>query len=182
MTEPMMIKHSTASAFVFCEFPAGWRLGLIEHPRLRKRMVVGGHVERDETQAEAAVREASEESGLEVRLLAGPSPALPLGYAHDLVAAPWWITEVMVPADNHLDEPHIHVDHQYAAIADSPVPASEPVHPFAWCSAEELADLRMFQDTLLLARALLPRIGSGAAAAERGGAAMLRILSAAGLS
>lgn len=58
---------------------------------------------------EAAVREATEESGLEVRLLAGPSPALPLGYPHQRVAAPWWITEIMVPADNHLDEPHITV-------------------------------------------------------------------------
>jgi 8-oxo-dGTP pyrophosphatase MutT (NUDIX family) len=176
----MTIKHATASAFVFCEFPEGWRLGLIEHPRLRKHMVVGGHVERDETQAEAAVREATEESGLEVRLLAGPSPTLPLGYPHNRVAAPWRITEVMVPADNHLDEPHIHVDHQYVAIADSPVPVSEPVHPFAWFCAEELDGLPMFEDTLLLARALFPRIGPVAAAAERDGVAMLRILSTAG--
>jgi 8-oxo-dGTP pyrophosphatase MutT (NUDIX family) len=145
-------------------------------------MVVGGHVECDETQAEAAGREATEESGLEIRLLAGPSPALPLGYPHGRVAAPWWITEVMVPADNHLDEPHVHVDHQYVAIADSPVLVSEPVHPFAWFCAEDLDGLPMFADTLLLARALFPRIGSIAAAAERDGAAMLRALSAAGLS
>lgn len=148
-----MIKHATASAFVFCEFPQGWRLGLIEHPRLHKRMIVGGHVECDETQAEAAVREAAEESGLVVRLLTAPSPALPPGYPHERVAAPWWITEVLVPADNHVSEPHSHVDHQYVAIADSPVPVSEPAHPFGWFSAEELADLPMFEDTLLLARA-----------------------------
>ncbi|MGH3898065.1 MAG: NUDIX domain-containing protein [Pseudonocardiaceae bacterium] len=177
-----MIKHATASAFVFCEFPQGWRLGLIEHPRLQKRMVVGGHVERDETQAEAAVREAAEESGLTVRLLAGPSPALPLGYPHERVAAPWWITEVMVPADNHLSAPHIHVDHQYVAIADSPVPVSEPAHPYGWFSAEELAGLPMFEDTLLLARSLFPRIGSVVSAAEHDGAVMLRALSAAALS
>ncbi len=30
---------------------------------------------------------------------------------------PWWITEMLVPANNHLDEPHAHVDHQYVAIA-----------------------------------------------------------------
>lgn len=176
-----MIKHATASAFVFCEFPLGWRLGLIEHPRLRRRMVVGGHVECDETQAEAAVREAAEESGLTVRLLAGPSSALPVGYPHERVAAPWWITEVMVPADNHLPTPHIHVDHQYVAIADSPVPVSEPAHPFGWFSAEELAGLPMFEDTLLLARVLFPCIGAVASAAGRDGAAMLQVLSAAGL-
>jgi hypothetical protein len=48
---------------VFCEFPEGWRLGLIGHPRPHQRMVVRGHVKRDETQAEAAVCEATEESG-----------------------------------------------------------------------------------------------------------------------
>ncbi|MGH3548171.1 MAG: NUDIX domain-containing protein [Pseudonocardiaceae bacterium] len=74
-----MIKHATASVFVFFEFPQGWRLGLIEHPRLRKRMIVGGHVECDETQAEAAVREAAEESGLRVRLLATSSPGFAAG-------------------------------------------------------------------------------------------------------
>lgn len=126
-----MIKHATSSTFVFCEFDNGWRLGLIEHPRLGKRMIVGGHVERTETPAEAAVRQAIEESGLEVRLLPSPSPALPLGYPHERVVAPWWITEVIVPADNHLAEPHTHVDHQYVAIADSPVPISEPDHPFS---------------------------------------------------
>ncbi|MGH4006170.1 MAG: NUDIX hydrolase [Pseudonocardiaceae bacterium] len=177
-----MIKHATASAFVFCEFAEGWRLGLIEHPRLRRRMVVGGHVEEDETQAEAAVREATEESGLRVRLLACPSPTLPAGSPHLSVPQPWWITEMLVPADNHLDEPHVHVDHQYVAIADSPVPVSEPVHPFDWYGMDELDGLPMFQDTALLAKALFPQIGAVAAAAERGNAAMLQALSAAGLS
>lgn len=176
-----MLKHATASVFVFCEFPQGWRLGLIEHPRLGKRMIVGGHVEGDETQAEAAVREAVEESGLRVRLLAAPSPALPRGYPHERVAAPWWITEVMVPADNHTSEPHVHIDHQYVAIAESPVAVSEPAHPFGWFAADELAELAMFEDTLLLARALFPRIASLATVAERDSAAMLRALWPAGL-
>ncbi len=177
-----MIKHATASTFVFCEFAEGWRLGLIEHPRLRRHMVMGGHVERDETQAEAAVREATEESGLRVRLLACPSPTLPAGSPHTPVPQPWWITEMLVPADNHLGEPHVHVDHQYVAIADSPVPISAPVHPFDWYSVDELDGLPMFPDTVLLAKALFPQIGGVAAAAERDNAAMLAVLSAAGLS
>jgi len=124
-----MIKHATASTFVFHQFPDRWRLGLVAQPRLGRHMIVGGHVELDETQAEAALREAVEESGLRVRLLACPTPALPVGYPHERVAAPWWITEVMVPADNHLAEPHVHVDHQYVAIADSPTPVSQPCTP-----------------------------------------------------
>ncbi len=178
-----MIKHATASVFVFCEFPEGWRLGLIVHPRLGKNMIVGGHVEKDETEAEAAVRETTEESGLQkIRLLAGPSLALPVGYPHERVPAPWWITEMRVPADNHLDAPHVHVDHQYVAIADSAVPASEPAHPFDWYAEDELPRLPMFADTLLLAQALFPRIGTLAAAADSDGTSMLRALTAFGLS
>lgn len=177
-----MIKHATASTFVFCECAQGWRLGLIEHPRLRRRMVVGGHVEGDETQAEAAVREATEESGLRVRLLPCPSLTLPAGSPHTQVPQPWWITEMLVPADNHVAQPHVHVDHQYVAIADSPTPVREPVHPFDWYSVDELDGLSMFPDTVLLAKALFPRIGSVAAAADRDNAAMLRVLAAAGLS
>jgi 8-oxo-dGTP pyrophosphatase MutT (NUDIX family) len=172
-----MIKHATASTFVFHQFPQGWRLGLVAQPRLGRHMIVGGHVELDETQAEAALREAVEESGLRVRLLACPMPALPAGYPHERVAAPWWITEVMVPADNHLAEPHVHVDHQYVAIADSPTPVREPVHPFAWFAEDQLDDLLMFDDTRLLARALFPLIGSIATAADDGGALdLLRVL------
>jgi 8-oxo-dGTP pyrophosphatase MutT (NUDIX family) len=167
-TEFCMIKHATSSVFVFCEVEGRWRLGLIEHPRLGRHMVVGGHVEADETQAEAGVREAVEESGLRVRLLGCPVPALPAGYPHPAVAAPWWITELMVPADNHLAEPHVHVDHQYVAVAESPSPVSEPVHPFAWFAAEELAGLAMFEDTRLLAGALFPRIAELVAADAAG--------------
>ena len=155
-----MIKHATSSVFVFCEIDGGWRLGLIEHPRLGRRMIVGGHVEADETQAEAALRETVEESGLRVRLVASPSPALPAGYPHAAGAAPWWITELTVPADNHLAEPHVHVDHQYVAVADSPAPVSVPVHQFDWFTEAELDGLALFADTRMLAAALFPNIGS----------------------
>jgi len=67
------IKHATAGAFVFAHVDGEWKLGLIEHPRLRRLMIPGGHVEGDEHCAQAAVREVAEETGLRVRLL--PTPA-----------------------------------------------------------------------------------------------------------
>lgn len=68
-----------------------------------------------------------------------------------------------------------------SAIAATPVPVSEPVHPFGWYSVDELDGLPMFPDTVLLAKALFPQIGAVTAAAEGDNAAMLRVLSAAGL-
>jgi 8-oxo-dGTP pyrophosphatase MutT (NUDIX family) len=156
----MTVKHATAGAFVFHQFPdRWWRLGLIEHPRLGRSMIPGGHVEEYETPAEAALREVREETGLrDLRLLEPPAPALPGGFPLKRVTQPWWITEVAVSPDNHLAEPHVHVDHQYVAIADSADPSEEAAHPFAWRSAAELAELELWEDTKLLAKALFADI------------------------
>jgi 8-oxo-dGTP pyrophosphatase MutT (NUDIX family) len=125
-------------------------------------MAPGGHVEDDECQALAALREVEEESGLTgVRLLEAPAPALPTGFpsTHARVPLPWWIIQQEVPADNHLPEGHIHVDHQYVAVVDDPEPVRAPEHPFAWYRPHELSELRMFEDTRLLAKVLFSCIG-----------------------
>ncbi len=155
----MTVKHATASAFVFGSFPTGWRLGLIHHPRLDRKMIMGGHVEQDETQEQAVLREVVEESGLAVRLVNRLTLPLPAGYPHPQVAQPWWINEMSVPADNHLAVPHIHVDHQYVAVADEPTPKAGAVHAFSWHGEDDLAELPMFEDTKLLAKVLFSCIG-----------------------
>jgi 8-oxo-dGTP pyrophosphatase MutT (NUDIX family) len=156
----MSVKHATASVFLFSRCPAGWQLGLIEHPRLGRLLIPGGHVEDDESQAETALREVTEETGLTgVRLLEVPAPALPAGFPHERVAPPWWITEQQVPADNHLGEPHVHLDHQYVAVTDIAEPTCEAAHPFGWYSPERLSELEMPEDTKLLAKVLFSCIG-----------------------
>jgi len=151
----MRVKHATASVFLFSHCSEGWQLGLIKHPRLGQLLIPGGHVEDDESQVEAALREVAEETGLTgARLLEAPAPALPAGFPHERVAPPWWITEQQVPADNHLREPHVHLDHQYVAVTDITEPACEPAHPFGWYSAELLPEFEMPEDTKLLAKVL----------------------------
>lgn len=160
----MTVKHATASTFVFRQVAGGWQVGVIAHPRLGWAMVPGGHVELDETPAEAALREVAEETGLAgVRLIQPPAPGLPEGFPHERVVPPWWITEIPVPADNHLAEPHIHVDHQYLAIAPDGVPVSAPVHPFRWHAEEDLPAMQMPEDIKLLAKMLFAVIGDLAA-------------------
>lgn len=154
------IKHATAGAFVFAQVDGEWKLGLIQHPRLRRLMIPGGHVEGDEHCAQAAVREVAEETGLAVRLLPAPvALPLPPGYPHEPVAAPWWVTELDVPADNHTPVPHVHIDHQYVAIAASTAAVREPVHPFGWFAAAQIGEIEMFEDTRLLAGALFGCVG-----------------------
>jgi 8-oxo-dGTP pyrophosphatase MutT (NUDIX family) len=155
----MVIKHDTASTFVFCRFVDGWRLALVEHPRLGLRMVAGGHVESYENHHEAALREATEETGLAgLHFVPAPAPSLPDGYPHQVVEREWWKTEFLVPADNHVGEAHFHVDHQYVAVVDSPRPDHQPAHPVGWFAGSALAALAMPEDTRLLARHLFGRI------------------------
>jgi 8-oxo-dGTP pyrophosphatase MutT (NUDIX family) len=154
------IKHATASTFVFSKPGPDWRLGLILHPLFGKLMIPGGHIEPDENAPEAAGREVAEETGLAVAFV--PALSLPAPEAvtatRKLVSPPWWILEQPVDRDNHVAEPHLHVDHLYVAIATVPEPLSHPAHPFSWHEAAELAELNMFDDTRHLAIALFADI------------------------
>ncbi|MBS2964955.1 NUDIX domain-containing protein [Actinocrinis puniceicyclus] len=156
-----MIKHLTASVFVFARIGGEWRVAMVQQPRLGKRMIPGGHVEDDETAAEAGERETEEETGLRgVKLLEPARPDLPSGYPHPRMPQPWWVSELRVPADNHLGEPHVHVDHVFVALADPDEPAGDGVHETVWMSLEELLEHPdVFEDTKLLAKELFPRIG-----------------------
>jgi 8-oxo-dGTP pyrophosphatase MutT (NUDIX family) len=165
------IKHATASTFVFSRQGGDWRLGLILHPLLGKLMIPGGHVEPDENEAEAAKREVAEETGLAVTFIPAPSLTAPREViaTGKLVSPPWWIIEQPLDADNHVAEPHFHVDHLYVAIATVSESLTTPAHPFAWHEPGELAGLNMFDDTRQFASALfagLDSLADGLALAE----------------
>jgi len=168
------LKHPTSSVFVFRRHPGGWRIGLIRHPRFHRMMIPGGHVEPEESCAEAALREVAEETGLAVTLVGPPAAPVPPGYRGRRVAPPWWIAEYRVAGDNHLGEAHVHVDHLYVALADRPAHgdgaarADQAAHQFGWYAAADLAGLDMFDDARLLALALLAGLAGGA---DRTGAA-----------
>jgi 8-oxo-dGTP pyrophosphatase MutT (NUDIX family) len=156
----MAIKHATASTFVFGRLPSGWRIGLILHPIFGRLMIPGGHVEPSESAPEAALREVAEETGLSVSF--APAPAAPtpaeLTAHRRLVGQPWWILEQPVEHDNHVAEPHFHLDHLYVATASETEPRTEPAHPFGWYELADLPELRMFSDTRLLAAMLFAEI------------------------
>jgi 8-oxo-dGTP pyrophosphatase MutT (NUDIX family) len=161
------LKHPTSSVFVFRRLPQGWRIGLIRHPRLHRMMIPGGHVEPEETSAEAALREVAEETGLAVTLVGPPAAPVPQGYRGRRVALPWWVAEYQVTADSHLRVAHVHVDHLYVALANGSPPAAAAAapdgaaatgaveHQFGWYAAGDLAGLDMFDDAKLMARLLL---------------------------
>lgn len=151
----MTVKHITASTLLWCRYEDGWRLGLVRHPIQQRLLPPGGHVEPDENTEQAALREVTEETGVEADLL--PAREIPLGddFPATTVGRPWWICEHPIAHDNHLAEPHVHVDHVYVAVARTPVPVTEPEHPFDWYPPTEWATLDMPEETRQLAGAAL---------------------------
>lgn len=160
-----MIKEPTSSTFVFHRGEDGWRLGLVWHPRLECWLPPGGHVEAEESPAEAAVREVAEETGLAARLVPGPALPLPPGFPHRVQVAPWWTVEMRAGRDNHTPERHVHVDHTFLAVVTETEPDTEPGHRVRWFTESELAeDPQIAEDSRLQAKELFARIDSAAAA------------------
>jgi 8-oxo-dGTP pyrophosphatase MutT (NUDIX family) len=158
-----VVKEATATVFVFRPSAAGgWLLGLMLHPRFGQWLAPGGHVEADESPAEAAVRETAEELGCGVRLLPGPSLPLPAGYPHPRMAPPWWVVEMAASPDNHTAGRPLHLDHVFVGLhaGDIGVPETR----VRWMPEPELARAPdVPEDVRLPARDLLARLaGLGA--------------------
>jgi len=130
--------HLTASALVVDD--AGERVLLGLHRKAQLWLQMGGHCEvGDPTLADAALREATEESGIdELRLLPGP-------VALDRHPAPCGV-------DHHLDVQYVAV-----APADAVQQVSEESLDLRWFAVDALPELTDEAVRRLLARALATR-------------------------
>ena len=109
---------------------------LIHHRKLDKWLPLGGHIELDEDPEQAALREAKEESGLDVELLGERPPTTGLG-TRALIAARF--------LDIHrISETHEHIGMMYWARPKQGkvALATEEHHDIRWSSAEELDKLQ----------------------------------------
>ena len=103
------IRHFTASAVVLDDND---RVLLVHHNGIGLWLNPGGHVDENETPAEAAVREVAEETGIRARVLGEA------GFAHPAVVghvAPWAIIEMEV-TDSKVGT-HRHIDFVYVCRA-----------------------------------------------------------------
>jgi 8-oxo-dGTP pyrophosphatase MutT (NUDIX family) len=105
---------------------------LVHHRKLNKWLPLGGHIELDEDPEMAAVREAQEESGLEVELIGDRPPTT--GPGTRALIAPRFL-------DIHrITETHEHIGMIYWARPKScnATLAAAEHHAIRWCSASEL--------------------------------------------
>lgn len=112
------------------------RVLLVHHRRLRKWLPLGGHIELDENPEQAALREAKEESGLEVELLGERPPTTEPGTR--ALIAPRFL-------DIHrITETHEHIGMIYWARPSNGTLtlAAEEHLDIRWCTASDLDTLR----------------------------------------
>jgi 8-oxo-dGTP pyrophosphatase MutT (NUDIX family) len=152
-----VIIEPTSSVFILRrDRERGWLAALVWHPLLECWLPAGGHVESNETAAQCGIREALEETGLDVTLVPGPAAPVPAGFPHQLEPAPWLVAEVPAAPDRHTGEPHIHADHLYIATAASPRPVSQPEHEVRWFTEADIASMPgISEDSRVLAAELL---------------------------
>lgn len=112
------------------------RVLVIHHRKLDKWLPLGGHIELDEDPEVAALREAREESGLEVELLGERPPTT--GPGTRALIAPRFL-------DIHrITDTHEHIGMIYWARPKNGSVTLSIVehHDIRWCSAADLEELR----------------------------------------
>jgi 8-oxo-dGTP pyrophosphatase MutT (NUDIX family) len=109
---------------------------VIHHRNLKKWLPLGGHIELDEDPEAAALREAKEESGLDVELLGQRPPTT--GPGTRALIAPRFL-------DIHrISDTHEHIGMIYWARPKSGTVTLAPAehHDIRWCSAQDLNHLQ----------------------------------------
>jgi 8-oxo-dGTP pyrophosphatase MutT (NUDIX family) len=108
---------------------------VIHHRKLGKWLPLGGHIELDEEPEQAAVREAKEESGLDVELIGERPPTTSPG------------TRALI-APRFLDIHRINATHEHIGMiywarprAGTLALAAEEHHDIRWCTAADLDTL-----------------------------------------
>ncbi|MCB1085019.1 MAG: NUDIX domain-containing protein [Chlamydiia bacterium] len=120
---------------------------LLFHPKLKKWLPPGGHVEEGETPPEAARREVYEETGLELEFITDENIVISRWNAKSFERPYMCLIEEIPP---HKDQPaHQHLDFIYLArptrgVLNSP----DPIKWWSWEEVEALTgDVDIFEET-----------------------------------
>lgn len=145
-----MERHFTATAYIIQK----GKVLLLPHPKIKKWLPPGGHLELNETPPECAKREALEETGLEIELI--PQENLWVHFSNaSSFERPYLCLLENIPA--HGDKTaHQHIDMIYIA---RPVSGISFDHT-RWFSLEEIEQLEsevdIFEETKVTLRQILP--------------------------
>lgn len=134
-------KHFTATTFVL--HPKENKILLHWHKKIKSWLPPGGHIEKNETPEEAAIREVYEESGLSINLLSSKTLPKNLGDVTELEKPESILLE---PIADPIQGKHFHIDMIYFAEAVNPKKLNRG---WLWVSEKDLLDnkkIRIIED------------------------------------
>ncbi|RJT04722.1 NUDIX hydrolase [Halococcus sp. IIIV-5B] len=139
-------RHFTTKVYIVNEGATA----LHEHPGLGLHLPPGGHVDRDELPAEAALREVREETGLNAELLCETADIeVPGGRP---LAEPAYYLLYDVDVDSNGEVAHQHIDHIYFGRVSSreivPTGHEAPAKAWNWYMPNELRRSDFDPDTV----------------------------------
>ncbi|MBM3207473.1 MAG: NUDIX domain-containing protein [Chlamydiae bacterium] len=143
-----MEKHFTATTYILQEN----KTLLIFHKKIKKWLPPGGHIEENETPAECAIREAKEETGIDVEIISQENLWLEFPNAKS-IERPYLCLLENIPAHGQTPE-HKHIDFIYVSRPLKTTLSATPKdhHEMRWFSIEDLLlltpDEDIFTETL----------------------------------
>jgi 8-oxo-dGTP pyrophosphatase MutT (NUDIX family) len=145
---PKLTKHYTASVWILTDTQPR-KILLVHHKKYDNWIQPGGHQEPWENPLETAIREAREETGIDV------APYLPAPTRLDghtaLLPQPAYVLEAKVPA--YGDQPeHYHIDIEYVVHLPEQLVqhAQRESHNIGWFTLDQLDDLPMFDNVRMV--------------------------------
>lgn len=158
--ETSLERHFTAGAYIIDEEK---KVLLIYHRKLKKWLPTGGHVELNETPAEAAIREAKEETGLDVEIILQENIWINQANAASF-PRPFLCLLEEIPAFGN-EPAHQHIDFVYVTRILGGIQQEnyQEIEKMRWFTFEELElltpEVDIFQESLNVINAIFTHLG-----------------------
>jgi ADP-ribose pyrophosphatase YjhB (NUDIX family) len=151
-----MEKQFTASVYIL----EGDKVLLLFHPKLQKWLPPGGHLEEGELPTECAIREALEETGLQVELIKDERAWVSRWNASSF-ERPWLCLLENIPEHN-AQAAHQHMDFVYLgkAIGGQIEEQHHKQHQIRWFTRDAVMSLRGDEEIFLETQEILEKVFS----------------------
>ena len=151
-----MEKQFTSSVYIL----DGDKVLLLFHPKLQKWLPPGGHLEEGELPTECALREAFEETGLQVELIKDEHTWVSRWNASSF-ERPWFCLLENIPEHNS-KAAHQHVDFIYLgkAVGGQIEEQHRKQHQIRWFTQDEVMSLKSDEEIFLETQEILEKVFS----------------------
>lgn len=146
-------KHFTASCWITTTGKPK-KILLIHHKKLGRWIQPGGHIEKFENPVDAAIREAKEETGLDISFLADGIQVI--DNEGTFLTPPDFLMEQTIP-EHGIQPMHFHLDINYVVkIPEQDLKRSiKESHDIGWFTKEEALELDIHEDTRIIIKKLM---------------------------